>query len=136
MFFHADEYVPPCPSVFDTNIFPGYALVILAFVLCLILGRQFPDFPGYRVPSLRLPTTQTPACIPSRSVLNQVERDRETLECPSMHGLFPTGEGAGYAGKEIVCFPSKHGGCVQWRPRKNANASLYLMSRQSRGLFH
>ncbi|CAM9425774.1 unnamed protein product, partial [Hapterophycus canaliculatus] len=28
----------------------------------------------------------------------QVERDAETLECPSMEGLFPTGEGAGYAG--------------------------------------
>ncbi|CAM9754198.1 unnamed protein product [Pylaiella littoralis] len=28
----------------------------------------------------------------------QVERDAVTLECPSMAGLFPTGEGAGYAG--------------------------------------
>ncbi|CBJ28922.1 Hypothetical protein in ptb 5\'region (ORF1) [Ectocarpus siliculosus] len=28
----------------------------------------------------------------------QVERNADTLECPSMEGLFPTGEGAGYAG--------------------------------------
>ncbi|CAB1106397.1 unnamed protein product [Ectocarpus sp. CCAP 1310/34] len=32
------------------------------------------------------------------SSLVQVERNADTLECPSMEGLFPTGEGAGYAG--------------------------------------
>lgn len=35
----------------------------------------------------------------SCSAARQVERDAETLECPSMEGLFPTGEGAGYAGE-------------------------------------
>lgn len=30
----------------------------------------------------------------------QIERDPTTLECPTMEGLFPAGEGAGYAGEK------------------------------------
>jgi uncharacterized FAD-dependent dehydrogenase len=70
-------------------VFPPFVLEALREGLRGIAGRV----PGFLHPDAQLIAAETRTSAPVR-----ILRDAESLESPSLRGLYPAGEGAGYAG--------------------------------------
>lgn len=72
-----------------SGVLPDYAIVAMR--------EAFPAFarkiPGYDLPDAVLTGVETRTSAPVR-----IERDPATLQCVGLAGLYPAGEGAGYAG--------------------------------------
>ncbi|MDO7851801.1 NAD(P)/FAD-dependent oxidoreductase [Hymenobacter convexus] len=88
-------------QLLDTSYQPGLVSVrmddVLGPVLAERLRRGFQDFgrkiPGYATNAAQIVGVESRTSAPVR-----IPRDKDTLQHPVVRGLFPCGEGAGYAG--------------------------------------
>jgi uncharacterized FAD-dependent dehydrogenase len=85
----ASSYRPGTTPADLARVFPAFVLETLREGLRGIAGRV----PGFMHPEAQLIAAETRTSSPVRIV-----RDNETLESPTLRGLYPAGEGAGYAG--------------------------------------
>jgi hypothetical protein len=89
------------PELLDTSYQPGLVPIKMDDVLGLGLAERlrqgFRDFgkkiPGYATNAAQIVGVESRTSAPVR-----IPRDRDTLQHPEIKGLFPCGEGAGYAG--------------------------------------
>jgi uncharacterized FAD-dependent dehydrogenase len=85
----ASSYRPGlCPADL-AEVFPAFVLDALRDGLRGVAGRV----PGFLHPDAQLIAAETRTSAPVR-----IARDPETLQSPTLAGLYPAGEGAGYAG--------------------------------------
>jgi uncharacterized FAD-dependent dehydrogenase len=85
----ASSYRPGAVSADLSRVFPGFVLEALREGLRGIVART----PRFLHPDAQLIAAETRTSAPVRIV-----RDADTLQSPSLVGLYPAGEGAGYAG--------------------------------------
>ena len=91
----------PSASLLETSYQPGLVPVRMDDVLGPVLAERlrlgFADFgrkiPGYATNAAQIVGVESRTSAPVR-----IPRDKETLQHPVVAGLFPCGEGAGYAG--------------------------------------
>jgi len=85
----ASSYRPGICPVDLAQVFPAFVLDALREGLRSVAGRV----PGFLHPDAQLIAAETRTSAPVR-----IARDPETLQSPTLAGLYPAGEGAGYAG--------------------------------------
>ncbi len=91
----------PSPTLLETSYQPGLVPVemdaVLGPALAERLRQGFRDFgrkiPGYATNAAQIVGVESRTSSPVR-----IPRDKDTLQHPDIRGLFPCGEGAGYAG--------------------------------------